>query len=122
MEDAPQHNERDDQNANCSQDTGGRRYVILCNKTLSGTSESRTLFIGSGCHVLIAQIHQGGRSFASCRIGQCENLGGDTEEGTQGSVALVQVLERPVEGQEDDNSQGAGSQPQDLFEYVERPV
>jgi hypothetical protein len=45
-----------------------------------------------------------------------------THDGTQRGVAFFQVLERRVDGHEDDHGEDVRHQPQDLFEYIDRPV
>ena len=116
MEDAFQHDERDDQNADREQDTAGTHYVILCDKTISSSREVGTLCDSGGCHVLIAQVHQAALERKRAALGQSENHGGDTDDGTYCSVALAQVLERHVESQEDDHGQDTGPHKQYLFE------
>ena len=71
---------------------------------------------------MIAQVHQSGGSTPGGRPRQRERPGGDPDHGTQSSVTRVQVLERHIERQEDDDSQDAGSVPQDLFEDIDFPV
>src|SRR5438046_7660553 len=114
MQDAVQHRERDDQNADREQNTADTHYVILCNKTISSSREDGMLCDSGGCHILIAQVHQAAHNR---KRDQRENHADDTDDGTYGSVALAKVLERHVESQEDYNGQDHGSHKQYLVEY-----
>ena len=80
MEDALQHDERDDQNADLEQDTGGIHRISQCDKTLSCSREGDALCSGGGCHVLITQVYQAAVERRGAAVeGQADNLGGDSD-------------------------------------------
>jgi len=114
MEYTLQHDERDDQNADREHSFARTKCVILCNKTLSCSCEGDALYLGGGCHILIAQVHQ---THNDREIGQKENLRDDSACGTYCSVALVQVLECHVKSDEYHKGKDAGSQGQCLYDY-----
>src|SRR6266480_3672378 len=75
MEDAFQHHNRDDQDADREQDTAGIYRVSHGDKTFSGSRVSGSLYSTGCCHVLIAQEHQGAvERLGAAIVGQANNL------------------------------------------------
>src|SRR5579875_139245 len=106
-EDAFEHEQRDDQDANGFQNTHSCWDNILREKALGGSREGGALYGGGSRRVLVAQVDQGGRSAAGCRPGQCERPGDDADEGSYGGEALIQMLECHRQRQEDDHGEDA---------------
>ena len=80
MEDAFQHDRRDDQNADREQDTAGIHRVSHGDKALSSSREGSSLHSSYCCHILITQEHQGAvERLGAAVVGQTDYLGSNSD-------------------------------------------
>ena len=57
-----EHEQRKDQDTNWGQDANSIGTIVLRKKHLGSSREGCLLYRGGSCHVVVAQIHQDGRS------------------------------------------------------------